>query len=431
MQDTELYRHLLGLESPWGVTKVDLDVAAQRVDVYADHPKGQKWPCPICGDLPPVYDHSEERVWRHLDSCQFLTFLHASPPRINCPKDGVRQVLLPWAEPKSRFTLLFERMAIDVMLVTHVKAARQILRISWDEAWHILFRAVQRGLRRKAPRLIEYMGVDEKAIARGQKYFTLVCDLKRGTVEHIGDGRDRRSFESYLENLSPEQIQALVAIAMDMHEAYVQAALAKVPDADRKIVFDLYHIMQHMTGAVDDVRRKEHQSLAGQGDKRLAKTKYMWLYGKENIPPKYWGCYYALRDSDLKTARAWAIKENLRRLWRYKRLSAAKTYWQSWYFWATHCRLEPVLKVARMLKQRLTQVFNYFIHRITNALREGINSRVEAIKNAARGYRNPERFKMMIWFRLGGLDLYPSTQRLGKGLGVARQSPDQPPMPHP
>ena len=409
MQDTELYRHLLGLESPWTVEKVNLDIAAQRVDVYAGHPRGEKWPCPICGDLLPVYDHSEGRVWRHLDSCQFVTFLHAKPPRVKCPKDGVHQVSLPWAEQKSRFTLLFERMAIDVMQLTHIKAARQILRISWDETWHILFRAVQRGLRRKKPRDIQYLGVDEKAIARGQKYFTLVCDLGRGTVEHIGDGRNRRSFEAYLESLTPEQLQAIVAIAMDMHEAYVQAALAKVPEAERKIVFDLYHIMQHMGQAVDDVRRKEHQALLREGDRRLAKTRYMWLYGRENVPRKYWDSYYALRNSDLKTAKAWALKENLRRLWRYKRLSAATSYWRSWYFWATHCRLDPVVKVAKMLKRRLTLVLNYFTHRITNALSEGINSKVEAIKTAARGFRNAERFKTMIWFRLGGLDLYPAT----------------------
>lgn len=409
MKDTELYRHLLGLESPWTVANVNLDISAQRVDVHVEHPKGEKWPCPVCGDHLPVYDHSEERVWRHLDSCQFLTYLHASPPRVKCPKDGVHQVRLAWAEPKSRFTLLFERMAIDVMQVTNIKAARKILRISWDEAWHILNRAVERGLRRKEPRLIKHLGVDEKAIARGQRYFTFVCDLDLGTVEHIGDGRDRRSFESYLESLTSEQLQAIIAIAMDMHEAYVQAALAKVPDADQKIVFDLFHIMQHMSGAVDEVRRKEHQALIGAGDRQLARTRYMWLYGKEKVPRKYWDTFYSLRKSDLKTAKAWALKENLRRFWQYKRLSAARSYWKSWYFWATHCRLEPVVKVAKMLKRRLTQILNYFSHRITNALSEGINSKVETIKNAARGFRNPERFKTMIWFRLGGLDLYPVT----------------------
>nr|WP_328753637.1 transposase family protein [Geomesophilobacter sediminis] len=92
-----------------------------------------------------MYDHSEERIWRHLDSCQFQTFLHARPQRVQCPKDGVHQVRLPWAEPKARFTLLFERLAIEVMQVTHIQVARQILRISWDEAWHLLSRVVQRG----------------------------------------------------------------------------------------------------------------------------------------------------------------------------------------------------------------------------------------------------------------------------------------------
>jgi transposase len=409
MRDTELYRHLLGLESPWTVAKVDLSVSTQRVDVSVEHPQGQKWPCPVCGDLLPVYDHSEERVWRHLDSCQFQTFLRARPPRVKCSKDGVHQVRLPWAEPKARFTLLFERLAIDVMQVTHIQAARQILRISWDEAWHILSRAVTRGLQRKEPRPIQHLGVDEKSIARGQRYFTLVCDLDHGTVEHIADGRDKRSFESYLETLTDEQLEAITAIAMDMHEAYFQAALAKVPDAERKIVFDLFHIMQHMTGAVDEVRRTEHKALAEDGDNRLSRTKYMWLYGQERVPRKYWASFYMLRKSDLKTAKAWALKENLRRMWRYKRVSAARSHWKSWYFWATHCRLDPVKKVARMLKSRLTQVFNYFTHRVTNALSEGINSKVEAIKNAARGFRNAERFKIMIWFRLGGLDLYPVT----------------------
>jgi transposase len=135
----------------------------------------------------------------------------------------------------------------------------------------------------------------------------------------------------------------------------------------------------------------------------------MWLYGQEKVPRKYRFNFYLLRQSDLKTAKAWALKENLRRMWRYRRLSAAKSHWKSWYFWATHCRLAAVVKVAKMLKSRETQVFNYFVHRITNALSEGINSKVEAIKNAARGYRNTERFKTMIWFRLGGLDLYPVT----------------------
>ena len=81
MRDVELYRHLLGLESPWAVQAVELNVREQRVDVWAHHAEGVRWPCPECGAELGLCDHTEERVWRHLDSCQFMTYLHAQPPR--------------------------------------------------------------------------------------------------------------------------------------------------------------------------------------------------------------------------------------------------------------------------------------------------------------------------------------------------------------
>src|SRR2546422_530223 len=133
MRDVELYRHLLGLEEPWTVRSVELNVQEQRVDVWAGHGGDVRWPCPECGTGLALYDHAEERVWRHLDSCQFMTYLHAQPPRVECPTHGVRQVRLPWAEARARFTTLFERLAIDVLKETDIRGATRILRISWDE----------------------------------------------------------------------------------------------------------------------------------------------------------------------------------------------------------------------------------------------------------------------------------------------------------
>jgi hypothetical protein len=149
MRDTELYRAILGLESPWTVARVELDVKQQRVDVYAEHGKRKAWPCPECEASCGLHDHDEERTWRHLDSCQFQTYLHASVPRIHCDEHGVRQVRVPWAEPRSRFTLLFERFAIDVLHETDILGAARILGITWDEAHGIMARAVARGLLRR------------------------------------------------------------------------------------------------------------------------------------------------------------------------------------------------------------------------------------------------------------------------------------------
>ena len=148
MKDTELYAHLLGLTSPWHVGHVVLDVKAQRVSVYAEHRRHTNFSGPECGLACPLHDHDEERSWRHLDSCQFETHLHARIPRVRCDEHGVRQARVPWAEPKSRFTLMFERFAIDVLRETDVLGATRILRISWDQArLHLdLSRQTTRGL---------------------------------------------------------------------------------------------------------------------------------------------------------------------------------------------------------------------------------------------------------------------------------------------
>jgi len=169
MKDTDFYQHVLGLREPWSVSKIELDIKAQRLDGGVEHPKDLKCPCPECEVEGALYDHAEEQVWRHLDSCQFQTLLHARPPRVKWPEHGVRQVRLPWAEAHARFSLLFEQFAIIVLRQTTIQATTQILRISWDEAWHLVHRAVQRGLRRKPQWIVPQIGVEEKSAAWGQK----------------------------------------------------------------------------------------------------------------------------------------------------------------------------------------------------------------------------------------------------------------------
>lgn len=409
MRDTELYRHLLGLESPWTVSRVELNAKAQRVDVWAEHPEGTRFACPECGAELPVYDHAPERSWRHLDSCQFLTYLHARPPRVECPKDGVRQARLPWAEPKARFTALFERLAIDVLRETDVLGATRILRISWDEAHHLMERAVARGLAAKGELGLRRMGVDEKAVAKGHDYFTLVTNLDTGTVEYVGEQRKTESLNAFFVKLTPEQRASIDSVAMDMWEPYQISVHTHVPGAREKIVFDRFHIMQHMTRAVDAVRKQEHRQLRASGDSTLAGSKYLWLYSMENLPEKHQERFEGLRALDLKTGRAWAIKENLRELWSSHSRAEGEEFWKRWYFWATHSRLEPIVKVAKTLQRHISNVLTFFEHRISNAVSEGLNSKIQTIKKQAYGFRNKANFKAAIYFHCGGLELYPAS----------------------
>ena len=408
MPDPELYRHRLGLEAPWTVANVELKVKEQRVDVWAEH-SDSLWPCAECGKTLPLYDHAPERSWRHLDSCQFMTYLHARIPRVDCPEHGVRQIRVPWAEPKSRFTILFERLAIDVLKEADVLGAARVLRISWDEAWHIIERAVARGQARKQKRSVRRIGVDEKSAAKGHDYLTIVCDLDEATVEYIGDDRKQDSLDPYFHQLTPEQRDAVEAVAMDMWEPYVRSVNAHLRGAAEKIVFDKFHIIRHLVEAVDRVRRREHRAQAATGDSPLSGTKYLWLYSEENLPEKHRDRFESLRAADLKTARAWALKEVLRALWGYGSRGWAARFFARWYFWATHSRLKPMIEVARMIKRHLANVLTYFTQRVTNAVSEGLNSKIQTIKKRAYGFRNREHFKLAIYFHCGGLDLYPAT----------------------
>ena len=408
MQDKELYQHILGLTSPWTVRNVNLDTENQEIRIQVDHPRGTKFCCPECQQELSCYDHGEERQWRHLDSCQFKTLLVARVPRVACPQHGVRSVSVPWAESHSRFTLLFERFAIEVLQMTQtVKGAMTILRLKWDATWHIIERAVARGKARKEPSLLPRIGIDEKAFAKGQSFVSLIYDLDNSTVEAIIDGRDTEAAIACFSQLSEKQIQSVEAIAMDMSPAYVKATKQCIPLAEEKIVHDPFHVMKLANEALDKVRKQEHKRLLEQGDNTLSRSKYLWLTGMENHTESQTARFESICTLKLETGRAWSYKELLRDLWKQPDSRTARSFFQEWYRSVIHTKLEPMKKLARTIKQRIANIVTFCTHGITNGVAEGINSKIMSIKRRAGGYRNRENFKKAIFFYCGGLDLYP------------------------
>jgi len=380
MRDVDLFARLLALPHPWLVNRIELDDANKCIEVWLRHRGNARFHCPDCSDVLPLYDHTPLRRWRHLDHGSWMTWLVARIPRVRCPLHGIRQVRVPWALPSCRFTMAFETRAIDTLLEADVLGASRLLRLSWDEAWGVMERAVTRGLQAKQQRIIPRIGVDEKAIAKRHQYVTLVSDLDRGTVEFIAFDRKKSSLDAYYQSLTEDQLAGIQAIAMDMWEPFITSTHHYVPHAAAKIVFDRFHVMTHMTKAVDDVRKAEHRRLQEQGDDTLKRTKYLWLFSEENLPNNYTEWFARLKAMNLKTGRAWAIKESLRTLWTYQRKPWAKRCWQEWYNWATHSKLRPVIKVAHMIRRHLANVLTYCDHFVTNATNEGLNSKIQTVK---------------------------------------------------
>ncbi len=306
-------------------------------------------------------------------------------PRVACLFHGVQRVHLPWALPHSRFTIGFETHAIDTLLEADVLGASRLLRLSWDETWGLMTRAVTRGRKAKRRRVIPSLGVDEKSIAKRHRYVTLVGDLDRGTIEFVSFDRKKSSLDAFYQSLTPQQLAGIRAVAMDMWEPYICSTVQHVPDAANKIVFDRFHVMKHMLEAVDAVRKAEHRTLQAAGDNTLKGTKFYWLFSEEKVPEQYAERFARLKRQHLQTSRAWAIKECLRDLWHYQHKDEARRHWAAWHSWAIRSRLEPVVAVARMIQTHLDNVLTFCEHRITNATIEGLNSKVQAVKKTPMG----------------------------------------------
>ena len=195
---------------------------------------------------------------------------------------------------------------------------------------------------------------------------------------------------------------------MDMWGPFLEATRACVPGAEDKISHDPFHLVAHMNDAVNHVRKGEHREMLREGDDLLQGTRQWWLYGQENVPAPLAEAFDRIKHLNLRTARAWGLKEVFRSFWVCADRAAAQAYFQRWYSWAIRSRLEPVKKVARMCKKRLRQVLNYFDHRLTNGPIEGLNNKIQGLIKKAYGYRNEKRFITDIYFHCGGLDLYPT-----------------------
>lgn len=398
------YRTLLGLDEHWEVEEVDLLVHENRIVIRLRH-VAEKLTCPECQSACSQAD-ARKRTWKHLDTMQFETLIKANVPRANCKQCGVKTVAIPWAGKHSRFTLMFEAIAIKVLLAARsVSAGAELLRVSWKTAHRIMKDAVDRGLERREEEPINYLGIDEKSFGRGQDYISMMVDIDHSRVLEVAKDRSAESCDKLFESLSEKQKAGVKAVATDFWQAFRNSIQVQVPEAD--IVYDHFHVSQYLGDAVDRVRKAENKRLNADGDKSLTGKRQLLLYNLDNLNREQRTQLDQIRRSALKTARAWSLKEMFRKFWEYHSESWAQKFFQKWYSWASRCRLKPMKQVAVMLKKHLGGLLAYFRHPITNSKNEGFNGRVQSIKAAAKGFRNFENYRIRILFYCGKLQLMP------------------------
>ncbi len=408
MRDRDLYAAILGLKNPWRVTGVDLDAKKETIEVRVEASGSSRMPCPKCKRKCARYDHRTRR-WRHLDTCQYKTTVVAEVPRVECDEHGVLQVTVPWGDPGARFTSIFEALAIDWLKEANTSAVARLLRLTWDQVDGIMQRAVERGLARRKPHELKRIGIDETSFQKRHEYVTVVSDQASGDVVYVADDRKAQSLEPFFEELSRAELMNIESVSMDMWKPYISVVRNNVWKAESKICFDKFHVAKHLGDAVDKVRRSENRELVEEGDHTLVGSKHTWLRNPEKMGRSAAAMLDRLKQLALRTARAWALKENAMCLWHFASRTWARKAWKSWVSWALRSRLEPMKRVARMVRDHLEGIVNAIVLRATNAGAESINSKIQRVKRMACGYRNRERFRNAIYFHLGGLDLCPLT----------------------
>jgi transposase len=406
MDDKELYRQILGIVEPWKIAEIRLEISKQEVHIYLEYPAQKTGVCPTCRKECKIHDKREERSWRHLDTCQLKTFIHCRIPRVVCQDHKIVTMNVPWSSDQSRFTNLFERLAIDLLQATKNRStAAALLRISWDEINGIMGRAVKRGLIRRKDEVIPCLGIDEKSFLKGHRYATVLTDTQGTRVLEVAENRDTSAVDTVFNCLSNKQKEAVTAISMDFWQAYNTGAKTHLPAA--VIVHDKFHIMKYMNEAVDAVRKQEHRTLMKSNNETLKGKKYLFLKNRKDFTQDERSDFRNLNINQLAVGRAWNRRELLRHLWEYTYEKSARNFFAKWYFSATHSRLEPVIKIAKMLKKHFENIVTFIKHRITNAFAEGINSVIQHIKATARGFRNFQNYRTAILFFCGKLAMYP------------------------
>lgn len=396
MKDTELFQLALSLMPPWMVEGCGFDVSQKRLDIRIDFKRGGAFPCPVCGKAGCKAYDTEERTWRHLNFFEHETYLHAFVPRVQCPDCGIKTAAVPWARPGSGFTLLFEALVLAMAKQMPVKAVAGIVREYDTRIWRILQYHVQEARSREDFSKVRRVGMDETSRRKGHRYVSFFMDMDRRKLLFGTPGKDAATVEAFARDLEahggdPAQIREAT---LDMSPALIQGAKEHLPHA--QLTFDKFHAVKLVNEALEEVRREEQKS-----HQELKRSRYLWLRNPRNLRrDEEDRLDVLLGQSNLKTGRAYRIKLAFQGLYD-EHVSTAEAYLKHWYFWATHSRMAPIIKVAHTIRGHWEGILRWFHSGLTNALLEGTNSLIQAAKAKARGYRS-EEYLLTIAYLIAG-----------------------------
>lgn len=401
-----IVRETLGLKDH-RVVGVERDGLGLRVAI--ERKRGRRAPCSRCGARCPVRDRLRSRRWQHVPLWGMPVLLVYAPRRVRCEECGVVVEAIPWSQGKSPLTA-----GLVVVLATWTRllaweVVAGLFAVSWSTVRAAVRRAVDFGLEHRDTSAVLYIGLDEISRKRGHVYHTQVYDLGQKRLLWSGEGRSEDTLRRFFAEWGAERIARLRGICCDMWNPYLDVIREAAPQAT--IVFDKFHLVRHLLGAVNDVRKAEARELRKTNPEVLKGTRYLWLKNPWNLTEQQQQRLGFLERMNLKVNRAYLLKEAFRRLWTYRRRGWAQRYLRKWFWWATHSRLKPLRDFAWMLRRHEHGVLAWFDVPLNNGATEAMNNNAKAVSHRAHGYRTAAAFTLSLLHCLGQLPLLETVHR--------------------
>lgn len=370
--------------------------------------------CSICGQPRPGYDRLPVRRFEFVPLWGLKVFLVYAPRRVDCPVCGVRVERIPWVEGKHHLTQSYAWFLATWAKRLCWKEVAEVFQMSWEAVFRSVDMAVTWGRAHQDLSGIQSIGVDEIAWQRGHRYLTLVyqIDGHNKRLLWIGEKRTVKTLLRFFHWLGRERSQALQFICSDMWKPYLKVIAKKAGQAIH--VLDRFHIMAHMNKALDEVRAQEAKALHAQGyEPVLAKTRWLLLKRPENLTAHQEMKLADLLRYNLKAVRGYLLKEDFQFFWFYVSPHWAGKFLDRWCTRTMRSKIEPMKKVARMLKNHRALLMNWFRAKgkLSNGVVEGFNTKAKLTTRKAYGFRTYHAAEIALYHALGALPEPESTHK--------------------
>lgn len=362
--------------------------------------------CPECNKKHNVYDRQPQRLFEYMPIWAFKVYFRYTPRRVNCPTCGVKVEALPWGYGKERMTFSYQ-----------IYLARWAKRLSWKEtadifetSWDTVFRAVKSvvdyGLFHRSLDGVTEIGVDEIAVFKGHKYLTLVYQLNAGARRLLWSGPERKAktLLRFFREFGAERSSQLQFVCSDMWAAYLKVIAKKAPQALN--ILDRFHIMRKFNEAIDEIRRGEvRQFKANQQENVLEQGRWLLLKRPENLSDKQTVRMDELLKLNLASIKGYLLREDFQRFWDYQRYDFAGKFLDNWVTRTLQTDLEPMHKVAKMLRRHKPKILNWFKAkgRLSSGAVEGLNLKAKLTMRKAYGFRTTKCLQIALYHELGKL----------------------------